>query len=60
MKVVVTVGEINKSGKSETNTVSHWPMPVRQSLCNLQRCGSFIADFPSKKANKKVHSAIGN
>jgi hypothetical protein len=31
------------------NTIAHWPMPVRQFLCNLQMCGAFIAAFTSEK-----------
>jgi hypothetical protein len=30
------------------NTVTQWLMPVRQSLCNLQRLGAFTAAFTKK------------
>jgi hypothetical protein len=31
------------------NTIAPWPVPVRQSLHNLQRRGAFIAAFLSEK-----------
>jgi hypothetical protein len=30
------------------NTIAPWPMPVRQSLRNLPRCGAFISAYTSE------------
>jgi hypothetical protein len=38
-----------KKRRRFVNTIAPWPMLVRQSLRNLQRCGVFITAFTSKK-----------
>jgi hypothetical protein len=38
-----------KKRRRFVNTIAPWPMLVRQSLRNLQRCGAFIPAFTSKK-----------
>jgi hypothetical protein len=38
-----------KIEKVATNTVAPWPIPVRQSLGNLQRREALIAAFPFEK-----------
>jgi hypothetical protein len=38
-----------KKRRRFVNTSAPWPMLVRQSLSNLQRCGAFITAFTSKK-----------
>jgi hypothetical protein len=52
-----------KKWKRFVNIVVPWPMPVRWSLSNLERCGAFIAAFTSEKlktTTKNIYSAIGN
>jgi hypothetical protein len=39
----------NEEMEAFFNTVAPWPMPVRQSLRNLQGRGEFIAAFTSEK-----------
>jgi hypothetical protein len=38
-----------RNGGRFVNTIVKWQMLVRQSLCNLQSCGSFIVAFTSEK-----------
>jgi hypothetical protein len=50
----------NKEMEAFINTIAPWPIPVRQSLRNLQMCGAFTAALTSKKIKdddlKKVDS----
>jgi hypothetical protein len=40
------------------NTIAPWPMLVRQSLYNLQRCGAFIVAFKSEKLNISIKKSL--
>ncbi len=46
---VVFVPPLSIGKWRNVNTVVPWPVPVGQTLRNLQRCGAFIASFTSEK-----------
>ncbi len=49
IKILIFFPLSNHNWNRRTNTVVPWPILARQSLCNLQRRGAFIAAFSIEK-----------